>query len=144
MTDISSYLTDDHRHCDEAFLAAERAIVDRRWAEAEHSLADFAVAMARHFASEEDLLFPAFEAASGSTAGPTMVMRMEHEQINGLLEALHRAVTARDREDCLGLFETLLLLMQQHNAKEENILYPVADRLLESDAAGLVERMRGI
>jgi iron-sulfur cluster repair protein YtfE (RIC family) len=144
MTAISSYLTDDHRHCDEAFLAAERAIVDRHWAEAEHSLADFAVAIAQHFASEEDLLFPAFEAASGSTAGPTMVMRMEHEQINGLLEALHRAVTARNREDCLGLFETLLLLMQQHNAKEENILYPMADRLLESDAAGLVERMRGI
>ena len=144
MTAISSYLTDDHRHCDEAFLAAERAILVRHWAEAEHSLADFAVAMARHFASEEDLLFPAFEAASGSTAGPTMVMRMEHEQINGLLEALHRAVTARNREDCLGLYETLLLLMQQHNAKEENILYPMADRLLESDAAGLVERMRGI
>lgn len=144
MTAISSYLADDHRHCDEAFLAAEQAIVDRRWAQAEQSLADFAVAMARHFASEEDLLFPAFEAASGSTAGPTMVMRMEHEQINGLLEALQRAVTARNREDCLGLFETLLLLMQQHNAKEENILYPMADRLLESDAAGLVERMRGI
>ena len=144
MTAIASYLTDDHRHCDEVFLAAERAIVERRWEEAERGLADFAAALVRHFASEEDQLFPAFEAASGSAGGPTMVMRMEHEQINGLLEALHRAVTARNRDDCLGLFETLLLMMQQHNAKEENILYPMADRLLEADAAGLVERMRGI
>jgi iron-sulfur cluster repair protein YtfE (RIC family) len=142
MTAIASYLTDDHRQCDEVFLAAERAVVDRRWQEAERGLADFATAMARHFASEEDLLFPAFEAASGSTAGPTMVMRMEHEQINGLLGALHRAVMARDRDDCLGLFETLLLLMQQHNTKEENILYPMADRLLAADAPRLVERMR--
>lgn len=142
MTAIASYLTDDHRHCDEVFLAAERAIVDRHWDEAERSLAEFATAMVRHFASEEDLLFPAFEAASGSAAGPTMVMRMEHEQINGLLEALHRAVTARNRADCLGLFETLLLLMQQHNAKEENILYPMSDRSLAARADQLVGDMR--
>ncbi len=144
MAAIASYLTDDHRHCDEAFLAIERAIVDRRWEEAGDSLAVFTAAITRHFASEEELLFPAFEAASGFATGPTMVMRMEHEQVNGLLESLRQELAARNRDDCLGLFETLLMLMQQHNAKEENILYPMADRLLAADAAGLVERMRAI
>ena len=142
MSTISSYLTSDHRHCDEAFVATERLVVDGRWESAGSHLAEFVDGVARHLACEEDLLFPAFEAATGSGAGPTTVMRMEHQQIRRLLDALRDALARRDREDYLGISETLLLLMQQHNAKEENILYPLADRVLHAESAGLVGRMQ--
>ena len=76
------------------------------------------------------------------TTGPTAVMRMEHRQILQMLESLQDALARRDRNDCLGLTETLLMLMQQHNAKEENILYPMSDRVLGARAAGLVADMQ--
>ena len=42
------------------------------------------------------------------------------------------------RRDFLGCCETLLILLQQHNMKEENILYPMCDRAVPEFAATLV------
>jgi hemerythrin-like domain-containing protein len=142
MTTIAGFLTDDHRYCDESFVAAERLVVEGRWEEADRRWGEFADAIGRHFAREEDLLFPAFEAATGMTTGPTVVMRMEHQQIRQMLRSLQDALARRDRNDCLGLTETLLMLMQQHNAKEENVLYPMSDRVLGSRGADLVADMQ--
>jgi iron-sulfur cluster repair protein YtfE (RIC family) len=142
MTTIAGFLTDDHRHCDDVFVAAEQLAAQGRWEEAQLRCGEFAGAIERHFAREEDLLFPAFEAATGMTTGPTAVMRMEHRQIRQMLASLQEALARRDRNDCLGITETLLLLMQQHNAKEENILYPMSDRTLGASAAGLVADMQ--
>jgi hemerythrin-like domain-containing protein len=142
VTTISDYLTDDHRHCDAAFVDAERLVVASQWEDAAVQVAAFATAIALHFAREEELLFPAFETTTGSTTGPTAVMRLEHRQIEGLLASLQEAVARRDRNDSLGLFETLLMLMQQHNTKEENILYPMADGVLGAGSATLVEQMQ--
>jgi hypothetical protein len=142
MTTIAGLLTDDHRHCDESFVAVERLVVAGRWEEAGLQCGEFADAIGRHFAREEDLLFPAFEAATGMATGPTAVMRAEHQQIRQMLRSLQEALARRDRNDCLGLTETLLMLMQQHNAKEENILYPMSDRVLGARAADLVADMQ--
>ena len=142
MTTIAGYLTGDHRHCDESFLAAERLVMEGRWDEARLRCDEFADAIGRHFAREENLLFPAFEEVTGTTTGPTAVMRAEHQQIRQMLRSLQDALARRDRSDCLGLTETLLVLMQQHNAKEENILYPMTDRVLAARAARLVADMQ--
>lgn len=142
MTTIAEFLADDHRHCDEALVLVERLISDGRWEDATLSCGAFVVAIERHFAREEAVLFPAFEAATGMTSGPTMVMRLEHRQIRQLLTALEGALARRDRSDGLGITETLLMLMQQHNAKEENILYPMSDRALSERADNLVAEMR--
>ena len=144
MAAIASYLTDDHRHCDEAFLAIERAIVDRRWEEAGDSLAVFTAAITRHFASEEELLFPAFEAATGMSAGPTQMMRYEHDQMRGLLARMAAACEARDSQGYGGDAETLLMLMQQHNMKEEHILYPMCDQSLGADAERVGAKMEAM
>ena len=142
MTTIAGFMTDDHRHCDEAFVAAERSVMEGRWDEAGRWCAEFTDAIRRHFAREENLLFPAFEEATGMTTGPTAVMRVEHQQILRLLASLQDALARRHRSDCLGVAETLLMLMQQHNAKEENILYPMSDRVLGGRAADLVADMQ--
>jgi len=56
----------------------------------------------------------------------------------GTLGDLRATVDARDKDECLGLLDTLHLAIQQHNAKEEAILYPLADRALASKAQDLL------
>ncbi len=141
MHTFSDYLARDHAHCDDLFADAEASVSEQDWARAEAACPVFLQAMAHHFAMEESVLFPAFETATGSSAGPTQVMRSEHAQMNGLFDEMTAALAARDRARFLGHAETLLWLMRQHNAKEENILYPMADRMLPLQRADLLERM---
>jgi hemerythrin-like domain-containing protein len=138
---LAEFLTSDHRHCDEAFVGAEEAVARRDWESASAALREFADATERHLRREEDLLFPAFEAATGMTSGPTAVMRSEHAHMRRLLSSLEQALVARDRDEFLGAAETLLMLMQQHNAKEESILYPMADRVLHARAEALLRQI---
>lgn len=86
--------------------------------------------MLNHFSMEEEKLFPAFEQHLGHTMGPTQVMRMEHNQMKQLFSEMQQAVKARDDAQYLGLSETLMMIMQQHNMKEEQMLYPMMDQTL--------------
>jgi iron-sulfur cluster repair protein YtfE (RIC family) len=137
MTLPTQVLPGHHRHCDDLFIAAEESAQRGDWAAAEPSFARFQGQMQAHFEAEEGLLFPAFEAATGMSAGPTQMMRHEHEQMRTLLAQLGAACAAHDGETCAGVAETLLMLMQQHNMKEENILYPMCDQALGAEAERL-------
>ena len=130
-------LPDHHRHCDDLFVAAEESAQRGNWAATATAFERFQDQMKAHFAAEEDLLFPAFEAATGMSAGPTQMMRHEHEQMRSLLSQLALACKAHDGESYAGVAETLLMLMQQHNMKEENILYPMCDQALGAEAQRL-------
>jgi len=130
-----------HKHCDDLFVAAEESVQRADWAAAASAFGRFHDQMKAHFAAEEDLLFPAFEAATGMSAGPTQMMRHEHEQMRSLLAQLAAACEAHDSEGYAGVAETLLMLMQQHNMKEENILYPMCDQSLGDEAERLGAKM---
>lgn len=88
----------------------------------------FQTMLLAHFLAEEEVLFPAFETASGMTSGPTEVMRMEHQQMRDLCADMSTAAQACDAPALNGAADTLLVLMQQHNMKEEHILYPLCDQ----------------
>ena len=133
-------LPDHHRHCDDLFVAAEEAVQRADWAAAASAFERFQGQMEAHFSAEEQLLFPAFEALAGGS-GPTRVMRMEHEQMRPLLAQLEAACAAHDGDGYAGAAETLLILMQQHNMKEENILYPMCDQALGAEAERLGAKM---
>jgi hemerythrin-like domain-containing protein len=138
MASISATMTGDHRACDERFAAAEGAASSGDWTQAATEFAAFRSAMERHFTVEEETLFPAFESHTGMSAGPTEVMRMEHAEMRELFERLAAAATARDADEFLGLTETLNLLMQQHNMKEEQVLYALMDESLSGEAESLL------
>jgi len=140
MSSISADLTRDHRHCDELFARAEERVARGDWAQAARDFSEFTNAMEQHFHFEEDSLFPAFEQASGSRAGPTQMMRMEHEQMRTLFRDMETGLQAQEANRCLGLSETLLILMQQHNMKEEHILYRLAEQVLGSAGEALAAR----
>lgn len=140
---ITDFLHHDHVHCDELYLQAERQASNGDVAAAGKSFVAFTKAMDHHFAMEEQVLFPAFEEATGNAAGPTAVMRHEHEQMRGLFADMASALSQGQTDEFLAVADTLLVLMQQHNAKEERILYPMSDRVL-GDAAEVIARMRAI
>jgi len=130
MTRISEILPNHHQQCDARFIAVEESVLKGDWPAAAAAFERFSAQMKAHFEAEENILFPAFEEATGMSQGPTRVMAMEHRQMNSLLAQLGTACAARDREGFEGTAETLLVLMQQHNMKEENILYPMCDQAL--------------
>jgi hemerythrin-like domain-containing protein len=72
------------------------------------------------------------------------MMRYEHEQMRSLLGQLAAACAAKDRDSYAGVAETLLMLMQQHNMKEENILYPMCDQALGARAEQVGQEMSAL
>ncbi len=144
MTTFSSYMGDDHHRCDELFASAEATVERGDWDRATEAHQRFLEGMQHHFAMEEEVLFPAFEVASGSNMGPTAVMRHEHQQIRQLIDDMDQALEAQQADEYLGVSETLLVLMQQHNAKEEQILYPASEHLLAEQQAALLAMMQEV
>ncbi len=141
MNSIKTFLLDDHRHCDDLFAAVEQAVAAADWARATSAFAALHSAMEQHFVAEEVILFPAFEAKTGMSRGPTEVMRVEHDQMRELLTAAAQALQARDADDYAGNAETLLIMMQQHNMKEEHVLYPMCDEHLADQSGALLQSM---
>jgi iron-sulfur cluster repair protein YtfE (RIC family) len=135
-------LHDHHKHCDELFADAEEAVYGKRWDDAQRRFERLRCELEAHFATEEQLLFPAFEAASGMVTGPSQVMRMEHGQMRDLLEQMKLALGQQEASRYAGAGETLLVVMQQHNMKEENILYPMCERTLAGLALNLEDGLR--
>ena len=127
MTSIAELMTHDHRSCDHDFARAETQVNKKNWNAAALALDAFATGLEAHFQAEEQELFPRFEAATGMTQGPTQVMRGEHAEMRATLAQLRAALASRDLDDFAGEAETLLIMMQQHNMKEENMLYPMCD-----------------
>lgn len=144
MTSIRSYLTSDHRLCDETLANLETAVSENKWDDATNLSDQFHKEMIRHFNCEETILFPAFEEASGMTSGPTMVMRMEHVQMKEMLNQLLEAVANKNLDRVLGISETLMIYIQQHNGKEEQMLYNMCDMHLSSQVEAIVAQMENV
>ena len=144
MGSILNFMGGDHRACDDLFAAAENAAAKNDWDAARDLFARFHAAMLHHLAMEEDVLFPAFESRTGMSMGPTQVMRMEHVQMRDLMQQMADAARQGDTDSYLGYSETLNMLMQQHNLKEENVLYPMTDQALAADRETLIQAMQAL
>ncbi len=141
MSSIKEFMTQDHRDCDEIFAQMEEAVANNQ-DEALKKFEEFSDALTNHFKMEEMVLFPEFEQKTGMTQGPTRVMVMEHEQMRELLSKMSKAIESKDNDSFFGLSETLMILMQQHNMKEEQMLYTMAQQHLSADAEHIISRMR--
>ncbi|HEX8013352.1 MAG TPA: hemerythrin domain-containing protein [Casimicrobiaceae bacterium] len=137
MTTISDFMTSGHRACDELFARAEEAAGD--WAKTTIELDAFRRALELHLVMEEDVLFPAFEERTGMTGGgPTEAMRVEHAQMRALTDQLADAAADCDEKRYLGIADTLHVLIQQHNMKEEGMMYPMLDSAVADRIAELI------
>lgn len=142
MFTITEYLTEEHRECDNLYAEVEKIVQKEDWESAQKAFEAFKEETLRHFQKEEDILFPEFEGRTGIVMGPTQVMRMEHAQARDLIQRMEQALKSRDKRAFLSVGETFMILIQQHNMKEEQILYPMCDQHL--DAPEIVQRMESL
>ena len=129
---VREALSWDHARLDGLEQAASEAWKAAQVRSASRFHLRFAFGLQRHIRFEESVLFPAFDRTTGMDAdrGPTAVMRLEHRMIEERLaeirEAAARCVPPAERSRA-----DLLALLEMHDTKEENILYPMLDRSLE-------------
>lgn len=139
---IQEFMAGDHRFCDGFYAQAQSAAERGHWEQAQQAYAKFVELVQQHFCAEEHVLFPAFEEATGMTQGPTQVMRHEHQQMRTLMQAALDGLKARDADEFGGHAETQFMVMQQHNAKEENVLYPMCDQRLGGTGGAVLEQLQ--
>lgn len=159
---LSDFLGADHRRLTElweGFIQIERTCAlgheTMHTLDAHHlegpkdDLAQFIFGLRRHIRMEEEVFFPLFDSKTGAPAGPTTVMRTEHREINAVLGALEEVL---ELPDCAVIIQTVAQLPQHpstlfksHDMKEERVLYPMADRILEAgEVADLIKAMQAM
>jgi iron-sulfur cluster repair protein YtfE (RIC family) len=82
-----------------------------------------------HAELENGLLFDALDARMPGD-GPVTAMRAEHDEIDGYLAALREA---EDEATARHLLVTAVSTAREHFAKEEQILFPLAEELLGAE-----------
>ena len=93
-----------------------------------------ATALRRHIYLEEVFLFPPLRDAG--MVAPVFVMLREHGQMWRTLDAIELELAVDpDQEALQKLSRELVVQLQHHNPKEEQILYPQADLALDDQTA---------
>jgi hemerythrin-like domain-containing protein len=97
-----------------------------------------------HHGKEEDILFPALEAIQPGF-GPSQVMRAEHVIGRAHIAAMGRAVEAGDAAAFAREANGYVELLRQHIAKEDDILFRLADQMLSpAEDAALLDAYRAL
>jgi iron-sulfur cluster repair protein YtfE (RIC family) len=142
---VTELLGFDHRCLDAVLADTKRCLHAGDLRGAAACFASFRRGLEHHIAVEEEILFPALEAAAGAAAlGPLRVMRVEHADILRLLAEVTACLERGSADGPAPPLAALTARLYAHNGKEERILYPMADGALEdADArAALVARLR--
>ncbi|MEN8146503.1 MAG: hemerythrin domain-containing protein [Campylobacterota bacterium] len=133
MTSIKEFMTKDHRECDDTFAEMEQKANSEGLAAAKELYAKMSQEIEHHFQMEERVIFPAFEEKTGMTEGPTQMMRMEHAQMRSLIQEIGEAIDNDDKDRFFGLTETMMIMVQQHNMKEEQMLYTMIQQHMAAE-----------
>lgn len=143
MQTISSYMQDDHVLIDGIAERAVAAAAARDWDGFARDGTQFLRRLRRHIEMEERLLFPAFEERTGMTAGgPSVQMRVEHEQMQPILQRMEAALVARDATGFQLSTKALFDILVPHNQKEEQMMYPMLDEAMGPEAVALLGEVR--
>lgn len=93
-----------------------------------------------HSEREEGVLFPMMAQYIGRTSGPIAVMEYEHDQakqrLASFLEKTAELPEAVGRDGAAALADMVIdayHILAEHFMKEENVLFPMAERLLSDE-----------
>jgi len=139
---VAEFLQTDHKRLDNIFNGFLKAAQEKRWDEASKGFREFRIGLKRHIRAEEDILFPLFEKKTGMTeGGPTAVMKMEHKDIQELLDKILQLTDAKDDVQVPTAANRIVNILADHNMKEEHILYPESDEFLsEAEKSDVVKK----
>jgi quercetin dioxygenase-like cupin family protein len=88
-----------------------------------------------HNEAEETYLFPLMDPLFGGSHGPTACMREEHRSLWDLTLMVLGDITdgaARNPDSCERMSLQLIATLRSHIEKENNVLYPMAERMLDA------------
>ena len=139
MTAPTDVLREEHRVILSALELLERAagrdVLDRWWTEALAWLRAFADR--NHHAKEEAALFPAMvKAGAPAEHGPIPVMLEEHVEGRRLVEAMRTSAAAERARAC----RDYVALLRAHIDKENEIVFPLAEAVLDVHAQAALQR----
>lgn len=112
--------------------------VTQTFAQLKISVEVFKAELDPHSEREEGVLFPMMGQYIGMTTGPIAVMEYEHEQakmhIKAFLEKAENAnLTAEEMNAGAELVKNAYTILTDHFTKEENVLFPMAERMLSDE-----------
>lgn len=131
-------LLDHHRRMNEIFLEYQEALMLLDWDRAESLLSQFRRHIEVHIRFEEDRLLPLYRDRAGERPGGGVnLFAGEHLKIKQFLASfadLTREVRAKEkpRRAVLSLFDRHAMfkhLMEHHDLRERNTLYPAVDEV---------------
>ena len=124
--DIAEILRRDHERLDRILESSADAVRAGRWGDAAEIFEKFRQGIVEgHMAVEESLLFPAFEAWEGDEDHAlTALLRKGHRDLQVFFSEMAEAIAAKDAEEFGDLLSTVQTILKQHDAKEEQEVYP--------------------
>ncbi len=142
MDTVNGFMSHDHDRLDAIFEEMMKT-KNEDIQKAVGLFSTFKEGLEQHIVWEEEVLFPKFEEKTGHVnTGPTEVMRQEHVMIKGHLAEIKRILEGGSPEIEEEASE-MLRVLKVHNDKEENILYPMIDRIVgEAEAAEIVSKFK--
>jgi regulator of cell morphogenesis and NO signaling len=124
-------LAHDHARLDEILDDVRSMLADGELERAEYVFRDLHEGLLRHIRVEDTLLFPLLE-KHPMLQPAAQVMRQEHRRIEGILAALEDALAEERAAEAKASLDRLADVLASHNHKEERVLYPRVDRLLDA------------
>ena len=125
---ITDALLGEHSVINELLARIDRCAADWNLDQAREGGASLAAVLRPHAIVEEELLFTALERQLGHEPPALAVLRLEHDEIEAVLE---RVALAESVEELRPDFGRLVKLVGDHLAKEEGLLFPLAHRHLD-------------
>jgi len=137
--EVTELLMTDHTRLDGILTEVSRMVIDGQFEAAGARFAEFSCGLRRHIAMEERILFPVFEEATGDHGGgPTEVMRLDHVAIGRSMDEAAAGISRKDAGRFGSAVMDLRATIVPHNMKEEHILYPALDRMLDEEESDQV------
>jgi regulator of cell morphogenesis and NO signaling len=99
---------------------------------------EFKASLDPHSEREEGVLFPMMGVYIGTTSGPIAVMEYEHDQakanISEFLTKVESGLASKEeKKQAAQLIQNAYFILTEHFSKEENVLFPMAERMLTDE-----------
>lgn len=136
-----NWLVHEHSMYENLLSLCQEAVGIEDWDSASRVFAELVTHLKRHMLLEEEVLYPAYEAAPHAPQGPTVALREEHSAIVRQVLDMERIIKTRDSEHVLEGLVQLENRMITHHEKEEDIFLPMASHILSASRDELLRKL---
>lgn len=139
---LRNYLQNLYSLCKDAETAQEQKATFQQLIE---EVTAFEKSLSFHSSREEEHLFAMMEKYIGRSSGPLAVMDYEHEQAHGFIDKFlentqsPEKLSEDDFKKHIALIRNAHDTLLEHFAKEEAVLYPMAEKLFTDEEKELLK-----